>query len=147
MVTVLLVRHADIDLSATPDNPPLNSAGEQRAKALVHVAGGAGIAAIFTSSFLRTKETVAPLASRLQIQPREAPDAPILAQQLLSGAAGPVVLVAGHSNTVPEIIAALGAASAAVTIGHREFDNLFVVTASQSGEASALHLKYGTASD
>jgi phosphohistidine phosphatase SixA len=147
MVTVLLVRHADIEVPATSADPPLNSAGRERAKALVHVAGGAGIATIFTSSFRRTQQTVEPLASLLGVQPREAPDAPILAQQLLSGAAGPVVLVAGHSDTVPKIITALGVASAAVTIGHREFDNLFVVTATQSGGASALDLKYGTPSD
>jgi hypothetical protein len=69
-----------------------------------------------------------------------------LAQELLSGTVGPVALVAGHSDTVPEIIAALGASSA-VTIGHLEFDNLFVVTAGQPGSASALHLKYGTPSN
>jgi broad specificity phosphatase PhoE len=61
MVTVLLIRHADIDQPATSDDPPLNSAGRERAKALVHVAGTAGIAALFTSSFLRTKQTMAPL--------------------------------------------------------------------------------------
>ena len=37
------------------------------------------------------------------------------------------VLVVGHSNTVPEVIAALGV-KPAVTIGDTEFDNLFIVT-------------------
>jgi hypothetical protein len=95
---------------------------------------------------LRTKQTVEPLASTLGIQPRVAPDSAALAQQILSGDAAAVVLVAAHSNTVPEIITALGASVALDIIGHRDFDNLFLVTTHPGGGASMLRLKYGTRS-
>jgi len=146
MITVLLIRHADIDLPATSSDPPLNSAGQERATALVHVVRAAGIATLFTSPFLRTKQTVEPLALSLGIQPRLAPEPRALAEEVLSGAAGSVVLVAGHSNTVPPIIAALGASSTTITIGEQEFDNMFVVTTDHAAGASLLHLKYGTSS-
>lgn len=128
MATVLLVRHADIDLPPSSNDPPLNSAGMERANELVHVAGLEGITAVFTSSLARTKQTVGPLAARLGIQPREVPPPPVFAEEILSGTVGQVVLVAGHSNTVPQMIEALGAPPLSFAIGEREFDNLFVVT-------------------
>jgi phosphohistidine phosphatase SixA len=140
MITVLFVRHADIDLPPGSSNPPLNAKGRARADTLAHIASDAGVTAIFTSSFTRTKQTAEPLAARLGLQPQLAPPPPTFAQQVVSGALGEVIVVAGHSDTVPEMIAALGASPP--TIGEREFDNLFVVAVAQSAEASVLRLKY-----
>ena len=142
MIVVLLVRHADIDLPPASDDPPLNAAGRERAKALDRALAGAGIATVFVSSLARTRQTVEPLAARLGLQPQETPTPREFAAKLLSGTAGGVVLVAGHSNTVPAMIAVLGAPPPA--IGERDFDNLFVVSRSSSGqEASLVRLKYG----
>src|SRR3954447_13028913 len=148
MTTVLLVRHADIDLPlpAGSNDPPLNAAGRARAETLAHVAGAAGVTTVFTSPFARTKQTVGPLAARLGVQPREVPSPQVLAHEVSSGATGEVVLIAGHSNTVPEMIAALGAPPPMPTIGEREFDNLFVVTVTGPGRASSVRLKYGNRS-
>jgi broad specificity phosphatase PhoE len=143
MITVLLVRHADIDLPPAGTNPQLNSAGQARAEALAHVTGAAGVAAIFTSSLTRTKQTARPVAARLGLSTREAPPPPALAAEVLSGAAGAVVLIVGHSNTVPQMIAALGAPPPEAAIGEGEFDNLFVVTTGGAGGAGLVRLKYG----
>src|SRR5215212_2942327 len=140
MITVILVRHADIDLPPGSRNPPLNAEGRARADTLAGIAGDAGVMAIFTSSFIRTKQTAEPLAARLGLQPQVAPAPPIFAQQVVSGTLGEVIVVAGHSDTVPQMIAALGASPA--TIGEREFDNLFVVAVAQSAEAGVVRLKY-----
>ena len=62
----------------------------------------------------------------------------------MSGPDGAVVLIAGHSNTVPEMIAALGVPPPLPTIGEQDFDNLFVVTANAAtGQAALVALKYG----
>jgi phosphohistidine phosphatase SixA len=143
MITVFLVRHADVDVPPASQDASLNAAGQARARALAHAVGAAGIKAIFTSKLRRTKETVAPLANNLGLQPHEASD--MLATDLLGGADGAVVLIAGHSNTVPEMIGALGVTQPLPTIGHRDFDNLFVVTATAAGNAALLRLKYGSA--
>jgi phosphohistidine phosphatase SixA len=142
MVTVLAVRHADSDLPAASADPELNAAGRARADALAHVVATAGVSTIFTSQFTRTQQTVEPTARALGLLPRPAPPAAVLAREALAGQLGAVVLVAGHSNTVPAILAALGAPSAPV-IGEREFDNLFVLTSSAGGDARLLHLRYG----
>lgn len=146
MITVVLVRHADIDLPPTSTDPPLNTGGHERAQALAHVAGAAGVATVLHSPLLRTKQTVAPLAARLGLQPREAPAPATLAQQVLAGELGEVILIAGHSNTVPRMIGALGVPAPLPSIGEHEFDNLFVVAIAKPDEPGLLHLRYGVAS-
>ena len=144
MITVLLVRHADVDRPSASANPPLNPFGQRRAEDLARAVGAAGIASLFTSSMLRTQMTVEPLAKRLGVVPRLAPVPAAFAQQVLSGSEGAVVLVAGHSNTVPAMIAALRGVP--VEIDVREFDNLFVVAIHRPDEVSVLQLKYGVPS-
>ena len=56
--------------------------------------------------------------------------------------AGHTVLVVGHSNTVPAIVAALGAKRPAA-ICDPEYDNLFIVTIAADGKAAVVHAKYG----
>jgi phosphohistidine phosphatase SixA len=141
MTTVLLVRHADIDLPALSSDPPLNAAGRRRAAGLAHIAGEAGVTAVFTSTFTRTIQTVGPLVARLGQIAHPVPAPAVLAQQVTAGALGSVVVIAGHSNTIPEMIEALGVPAAPV-IGEHEFDNLFVVGV-VGGEAALLRLKYG----
>jgi phosphohistidine phosphatase SixA len=148
MVTVLLVRHADVDLPPACPDPGLNSDGQARARALANVAGSAGVSNIFTSMFIRTKQTVKPLADQLSLQPREVPRSErldALAQQILTGQLGEVILIAGHSNTVPKMVSALGAAPVP-TIGEREFDNLFILTVLRPGKVGFVRLRYGTIS-
>jgi phosphohistidine phosphatase SixA len=145
VLTVLLVRHADIDLPPATADPSLNAAGRERAEALAHVAGSAGVSTVFTSSLTRTKETVEPIGKVLGIAGREMPSAATVARKARAGEFGTVVLIAGHSNTVPEVIAALGVPTPPV-IGETEFDNLFVVTVTEPSGASLLALRYGKSS-
>ena len=135
MTTVLLVRHADIDLPPSSDDPPLNEPGRHRAELLARIVAEAGVTAIVTSVFRRTKQTAQPLASRTQLHPVVA--GPGLADQIRSGSLGEVVLVVGHSNTVPPLVGELGGTPG--PIGEREFDNLFVVAV----DAGGVRLKYG----
>lgn len=143
MITVFLIRHADVDVPPPSADASLNAAGRARARALAHAVGLAGIEEIFTSELKRTKETVAPLAQLLALQPRETSDG--LTGDLLGRPDGTVVLIASHSDTVPQMIGALGVPGPLPSIGHRDFDNLFVVTAAGSGGGALVHLKYGSA--
>jgi phosphohistidine phosphatase SixA len=141
IAAVLAVRHADIDLPPTSDDPPLNANGRLRADALARMVGGAGVSTILTSQFRRTRQTAAPLAGRLGLTPQLTPDPAVLADQVRAGELGGVVLIAGHSDTVPEILVALGA-TAPPPITEAEFDNLYVAAVSAEG-AQLLHLRYG----
>lgn len=140
--TVLLVRHAE--KAAPTGDPPLSADGQARAQALVHVVGDAGVTAVYATQFLRTQQTVQPLATYLGLPVNEvnADDVEGLVAQVLSDHAGKVVLIAGHSPTVPAIIQEFGGDPMPPIPGN-EFDNLFIVTVHRFGEAKVLRLNYG----
>jgi 2,3-bisphosphoglycerate-dependent phosphoglycerate mutase len=140
--TVLLVRHAEA--AAQTQDPSLSADGLARAQALVHVASDASVTAIYATQFLRTQQTVQPLATYLGLPVNEvnADDVEGLVDQVLSDHAGKVVLIAGHSPTVPAIIREFGGDPMPPIAGN-EFDNLFIVTVHGVGEAKVVHLNYG----
>lgn len=137
--TVVLVRHAE-KAAATKD-PPLSEAGERRANELADMLGDAGIKAIFVTEYQRTARTAAPLAARIHVEPRVVParDTSTLVKTIREIENG-VVLIVGHSDTVPEIIAGLG--GPAVTISDDTFDNLFILNL-EPNRTSFLRLHYG----
>ena len=152
---VLVIRHAERNdaASCSPPaaGPPLSQVGETRAQVLAHVAGEAGVAAIYASEFCRTQQTVQPLATQLglpvtevdQVAPNGVADVDALIAQVWSNNTGQVVLIAGHTNTVPVIIEKLGGGTIS-PIAESEFDNLFVVTIPRWGQTKVVRLKYGS---
>ena len=143
--TVILVRHAE-KAAAPANDPPLTEAGQARAKALAVIARDAGVTAIVTTQFARTRETGAPAAEALHITPdvvtaggsQHVQDV----ARVIRSHAGGVVLVVGHSNTIPAIIAALGAPQPP-PICDSEYDNLYIVTLPASGSAHVIRARYG----
>ena len=111
---VILVRHAE--KAATGGNDPdLTPLGRRRADELATTLRNAGVDAIVVSERRRTHQTAAPLAAALGIVPdtvglgATVPEhAAAVARRIRESHAGRTVLVVGHSNTVPPIIAALG---------------------------------------
>ncbi len=141
-ITVYLVRHAErTDMPA--NDPILSPAGIARANKLAGLLSGKKVTAVYSSEFARTRLTGKPLADQMHIavndrisgaKPQD------LAQAILNGK-DRVILVVGHSNTVPNVIAALGA-GAVMPIAETEFDNLYVVTVQGPGKATVTHSKY-----
>lgn len=141
--TLILVRHAErVEPPPANNDPHLTPAGVSRAKALARILGQAGISAIYTSKFARTKETGKPLASRLGLLPKEVTAAIDLKNRIASDNTGQTVLVVGHTDTVPALINLLKENSAQEIADH-EFDNMFVVTVLEAGKISVTKLKYG----
>jgi broad specificity phosphatase PhoE len=130
---VVLVRHAEkVDDSR---DPPLSKAGERRAEALAAALGDAGIQAVYTTQYVRTRDTAAPLAQAVGVDPvivASAGDAAAIAAHIREHNVGRTVLVVGHSNTVPAIITALGGADVG-KIGDDEYSHLFIVLLDGSG--------------
>ena len=147
VTTVILIRHAEKAID--PNNPDvdLSPAGQARAQELVRMFGDAGINAIYATQYKRTQETVKPLADKLglpvnQVNSKNTAD---LVAQIRAQHSGQTIFLAGHNNTVPEIVAALGGPTFPV-IPETEFDNLYIVTVYRTGKAKMVKLKYGTAS-
>jgi broad specificity phosphatase PhoE len=131
---VYVVRHAEradggaaSGQMATQTDPPLSAAGEARATRLAAMLADAGVRAVFATEYRRTQDTGKPLAARLGVAVEATPsrDVPALVSRLKATHADDIVLVVGHSNTVPAIIKALGGPD--VTIGDDEYDSIFVV--------------------
>ena len=146
---VIVVRHAEKAAEPAAD-PPLTTAGVARAEALIEALRGVPIRAVISTDFARTRSTVAPIASRLGlttqlVDARARDHARHLAGDVLARHRGETVLVAGHSNTVPDIVAALGAPRPAA-ICDSEYDNLYGVRVPASGPATVERRSYGAAS-
>ncbi|MDQ5844185.1 MAG: histidine phosphatase family protein [Acidobacteriota bacterium] len=146
VTTVILVRHAE-KMVVPPENkdPDLSMAGQIRAQELVRMFGDSGINAIYATQYKRTLQSVKPLAEKLNISvtPVDAKKTPDLVKQIREQYAGQTVFIAGHNNTVPEIIAALGGPQLPI-IPETEFDNLYILTVPTSGPAKLLKLKFGS---
>lgn len=129
-VTVFVVRHAE-KAKSNSDDPELSTAGKARAATLPAALGGAKLTAVFSTPYQRTQHTVDPAAKAhgLPVQTVAADDINTLVAKVRALPKGSAVLIAGHSNTVPAIIAALGVAEP-VTLGEDSFGDLFVVTLS-----------------
>ena len=142
--TVLVVRHADRD----GDKDALTPAGAARAQQLAHVASKAGVSAIYCTKTARTRKTADPLATTLKLAPveLEPKDTAGLVKQILADQKGKTVLVVGHSNTVPAIIAGLGGPKLP-DLAETDFDDLYVVTigSGSPAEVSVASLQYGAA--
>lgn len=102
--TILLVRHAEKDVSATADkaDPELTATGRVRAERLVKKIGRYKPGAIYSTNFKRTRTTVEPLAKKrkVEVQFYDARKQNELAEQILKSKTKRFV-VSGHSNTVP----------------------------------------------
>ena len=144
---VILIRHADRDVPppGAPDypGPSLNDKGMARSRELVHVLSTSGIQAICTSKYTRAKMTAKPFfAEHSNLPLVRLNEATELKDHILTHHAGQTVLVVGHGNTVPELIALLGGPSLPV-IDDCEFDNLFVLVRYSTTSAGVTKLKYG----
>lgn len=139
---IFLARHAERAAISgrVPSDTGLSTAGQDRARHLAETLKDAKITAVYTSEYKRTQETAAPLAHSLGIRPEvvSADDLRSLVAKI--NAARGNVLVVGHSNTLPQIINALGV-TARVTVAESDYDNLFLVILEQPPRLIHLHYR------
>lgn len=146
--TVIFVRHAE--KAAIPaDDPGLSAAGKQRAaelaRQLVDADVVAGVDAIYATPFRRTEETAQPVATALglPITSYEAANTETIMDEIIRTHKGKIILVVGHSNTVPEMIGNMGASKKVPGIDENEYDNLYVVSIPWFGKTKTIRLRYG----
>jgi len=146
--TIVVVRHAEKQLGAISD-APLSPEGEIRATRLTLMLGDSEefgrIGKIYVTDTRRTQQTAAGVAQRLGLKPEVVDaktDSAELARRALRENRGHRALIVGHSNTVPEIVAALARIQNVPPMGDDEFDTIYVVTVPTIGKASVLRLKY-----
>lgn len=148
--TLVFVRHAE--KAALPaDDPGLSEAGQRRAAELARqlvdadVVPGVGVDAVYSTSYRRTVETAKPVADALDIPvlTYDASDTEAVIEAIVKEYKGKIVLVVGHSNTVPEMIANMGASKNVPPIAENEYDNIYLVTIPWFGKTKTIRLRYG----
>ena len=139
---IFLVRHAErATISGhVPSDTGLSAVGNERAEALARALKNAQITAIYTTEYERTRETAAPVALSLGIRPEVIPGDDLRALVAKLKASPGNVLVVGHSNTLPQIISALGVSSR-VTVAESDYNNLFLVVLEQPPQLIHLHYR------
>ena len=146
--TVVFVRHAEKALTPA-DDPGLNEAGQRRAaelaRQLADVDVVAGIDAVYATSYRRSVETAKPIADALKLQVRsyDAADTEKFLDELVKEEKGKVILVVGHSDTVPAMIGNMGASKRVPAIAADEYDNIYIVSIPWFGKTKTLRLRYG----
>ena len=143
ITTVILVRHAE--KASQDEDPPLSDAGSARARELARVMAVTPIDAIYTTQYVRTRQTALPLAEGKGIEATTFPAAKgyaaAMAAHIRSKHEGQTVVVVGHSNSTADVARALGASNVP-TIEESQFDYLFVVTLAGDDEQLTI-LRYG----
>lgn len=126
-VTIFVVRHAE--RASTESDSPLSDIGKARAERLATMLASAGVTHALSTQFIRTKDTVAPLAARAGITPAVigASDMNVLIETLKGLPAGSKALVAGHSNTINVIVGRL-TGQEIPALEDSVYDRLYVVT-------------------
>jgi phosphohistidine phosphatase SixA len=144
VTTVVVVRHAE--KTGPTGDVPLSDAGHARAQELARQLASAGVTAIYDTQFLRTQQTVEPLAAAIHLTPvvvqATATYAKDLARAIRGNNAGGTVVVASHSNLVPELLKELGIVQPP-PIADTQFDDLFIVTLVDGAPARLLAMRYG----
>lgn len=146
--TIIFVRHAEKDLSVA-DDPPLSEAGRERVdeltRQLVDADVVAGVDAIYATPFRRTQQTAQPLADALDlpINTYDASDTEAVLETILERHKGKIILVVGHSDTVPVLIANLGASKQVPPIDENEYDNIYIISIPWFGKTKTIRLRFG----
>lgn len=146
---VVLVRHAEKAAEPAGD-PPLSPAGQARAQALLDALAGMAPTAIFTSPTKRTNETAGLVAAKYGVTPVAIPltgggAAHVAAVADAVKKQSGIVLVVGHSNTIPAIVKALGG-PALPDLCDSMYSTLFVLQPGTAGKpAQVVRAQYGAA--
>lgn len=134
----LVVRHAE----RAGNQDVLTAEGRKRAEQLASLGELFRVTAIYSTDYQRTRDTVQPLADRLDLAVETYhPESADWWKSAAETHAGGVILVVGHSNTTPELVEQLSGLSVA-PIQHDQYDRLFVVQ-SQGTEKRMVELPFG----
>lgn len=138
--TIVLVRHAE--KQNDDKDAVLSEVGHARAKCLAQTLGDAAITHAFTTEFKRTQETLAPLLAKHELTPTVVPaeQRPDLVAALRALAPAAIAVVAGHSNTIPDVLVDLG--DERIAFGHDDYDWMFVVSLPVEGPPTFLRTHY-----
>lgn len=144
IATIFLVRHAE-KVGDGSANPALTSAGAARAEELAYILKHVQLDAIYSTPYIRTKQTVLPTAQEkgLEVKFYKKGEEDFL-EKVLKAHTGGAVLIVGHSNTIPELANELAGRSDFSDLNDATYDNLFIATVAAERNAVIIRMRFGT---
>lgn len=138
----IFVRHCEKDMVG--QDPPLTSAGQERAKALIAALDKEPIDAIYATEFKRTQMTVQPLAEsrRLPVAIVQERNEKKFAMRLAQAHRNQSVVIASHVNVIPDVVKHLGVREP-VNLEEDDYGDIFVVDVDTSGHATMTRSRFG----
>ncbi len=151
ITTFILIRHAEKEGSAATmqtgvmnKDPELSETGKARALRLADMLQRQPVAAIYSTNYRRTSNTVKPLADALAqpVQLYEAFKEEEI-DKMLSQHKGKTIVVVGHSNNIPWIANLLLGKKEFSDYEESDYENMLIVNVVAKGKAtSTLQIKY-----
>ena len=103
--TYYLLRHAEkVRTDPKDQDPALNIDGLLRAKRWATYFEPIKIDAIYVTKYIRTKQTISLIAQQKQISPTRYDPNTVYSEEFLNQTNNKTVLIAGHSNTIPQLV-------------------------------------------
>jgi phosphohistidine phosphatase SixA len=145
---VFLVRHAErLELAGVPD-PPLTLAGSRRAAALGRLLRSADVATVFATQFLRCRATAesVSVATGAPVAVMHSDSSAALARTVRGRFRGRTVVIVGHSDSLPHVLAELGW-EGREAVEPWSYDDLGLLELRGDDPPQFVHLHYGGAAD
>ncbi|WP_051279843.1 SixA phosphatase family protein [Hellea balneolensis] len=123
--TYYLVRHAE--KTAEKLDPGLTQAGQKRASDLADRLSKIPLTAVYSSDYIRTRDTAAPIAilKNLEVILYDPRDLDSFAKGIVKQNGH--ILIVGHSNTTPQLSALLGGPEGTAIVEATEYDRLYIL--------------------
>jgi phosphohistidine phosphatase SixA len=142
VTTVYIVRHAE---KGEGEDPNLSEEGQLRALSLPQEIELPGLRAVYATETRRTRQTASAVASLAGVEVTRMPPTDYEGlKKRVNRYAGGAILVVGHSNTVPDMIAALGVAER-VELTEGDYGDLFILSVERGAETTMQRRRFGDA--
>jgi len=141
-VTIILVRHAEKDTGRAGADVPLNARGFARAQELARVLGPVHFDRIYSTHWLRNRQTAAPIMARTGDSLTVIDEVDPTVQALRGEHPGSTVLVVGHVYTIAPLIEGLTGRPFPLN-EPVSYDGLWIVTRPASGDPTLTILRFG----
>lgn len=140
-VKIVLIRHAERANNDT--DAELSQSGIDRANRLLAVLKDLRIDELYATPFKRTRSTLEPIAKKTkrEITPFKTNDINTFAETLRKKW-GKTILVAGHSNTTPNLVNLLIKEERFRQLEDADYGKIFIVTIHKSGAADVVVMNY-----
>lgn len=143
LTTFILVRHSEKADDGTR-NPPLNEKGKKRSENLAALLNNQNIAALYSTPFKRTKETLQPIGEgkNLEVLTYDPYAKDVWLKEVNAKHLGGTVVIGGHSNTIPNLANILIGEEKFSQFDESDYSNLIIIVTSEVGKGKLVRLTY-----